>query len=589
MNKTAARAESSRHAWVVVVALVCLTLALYSPVRRFSFTNYDDNDYVSENPMVLRGLTGETIRWAFTTGHAANWHPITWLSHAFDVTLSNALGLGSTAAIHHLNNAVLHAVNAGLLFWLLRNLTGVVWPCALVAALFAAHPLNVQSVAWIAERKNVLSTFFGLLSLLAYSSYANRPSLGRYIPVALWLALGLMSKPMLVTWPFVMLLLDFWPLRRTSLLAAGQPGSRQQLRLSSLLTEKAPLFAMIIVSSIVTFVVQRESGAVGSAESIPVHLRLQNAVVAYLVYIAKTVWPFGLAAFYPHPMESLALWKVVASLLVLTAGTFAVIRALGTRPYLATGWFWYLGTLVPVIGIVQVGGQAYADRYAYVPLIGLFIMAAWGLNEMVRAKPASQWILSGAAGVCLVFFSVRTAFEQRHWANDVTLWQHAVDVTTNNHVAHNNLGTALQKDRNRIPEAVSHFQEALRIQPSHAGSLINVGSLLMRQGKYQEAVASFEAALRSNPNSAAAHLNLAQSLMQLGRLEEAEALMERARAITPLDAKIYNAIGVLCIARGEPVRAEEAFRKALELRPDYQNARDNLARLKSMTGRQSTP
>jgi protein O-mannosyl-transferase len=485
---------------LVVLALAALTVAVYAPVGHFDFVQLDDPAYVTENPNVLGGLTLEGLSWAFTTGHAANWHPVTWLSHMLDVQL-----FGVAAGAHHLTSLALHAANTLLLFGLLVLLTGALWRSALVAALFAVHPLHVESVAWVAERKDVLSTFFMLLTLWAYAGFvrhvgpaatAGGATAGRsrrvyYALMLVVFALGLMAKPMLVTLPFVLLLLDVWPLER---LNPAWPRVR----------EKLPLFVMAAASSIVTFVVQQRGGAVTPFEVHPFSLRLQNAVVSVVAYLRDALWPAGLTVLYSFP-SAVPPEQVAISLAVLAVVSLAAYRLARREPYLLVGWLWYLGTLVPVAGLVQVGVQARADRYTYVPLIGVFIMVAWGLAALVGRRPRLRMVVSAAAIGAIVGCAVTARVQAGYWTDSVALWTRATMITL--HVdefeAHMSLGTALG-NQGRVDEAREHFAEAARLRPESDAAHCSLGIALARSGRLTDAVRELNEALRLNPGNQAA-------------------------------------------------------------------------------------
>src|SRR6202167_1037861 len=531
----------SRQARWVCVALIAANLIVYASAWHHGFVNYDDDDYVTTNPVVLRGLTWHGVAWAFTTGYAVNWHPLTWLSHMLDVQL-----YGLDPGLHHLTNLLFHIVNTLLLFGLLHRMTRALGRSAFVAGLFAVHPLHVESVAWVAERKDVLSTLFWMLTLWAYQEYARRPGLRRYWAVLLFFALGLMAKPMLVTLPFVLLLLDFWPLGRVGIgpnSAGGWALSRDGwATMRRLVFEKLPLLALAVVSSIVTFAIHRRGGAVISFAAAPLHIRMANALVSYVAYIGKMLWPARLAVLYPYA-QSLPLWWLAGAFLGLMGISFAVIRAGPRHPYLSVGWFWYLGTLVPVIGLIQVGDQAMADRYTYVPLIGLFIIVAWGVPELLVRWPFRRIALAAAAGLVILACAIAARGQLQYWENSSTLWTRALAVTTGNNIAHNNLGVSLA-DQGKLDEAIAHYSEALRIKPDYADAHNNLGAALADQGKVDEAIAHYSEALRIKPDYADAHDNLGVSLCDQGKLDEGIAHFNEALRIKPDSAKAHNNLGV---------------------------------------------
>jgi tetratricopeptide (TPR) repeat protein len=533
---------------------------VYAPVRQHEFVNFDDPQYVSENPAVSRGLTWDGVSWAFRTGHAGNWHPLTWLSHMMDVEL-----YGLDAGGHHLTSALIHLVNTLLLFGLLHAMTGTVVRSAFVAGLFAVHPLHVESVAWVAERKDVLSGLLFFLTAWAYVSYARHPRPSRYAVVVVLFALGLMTKPMLVTVPFVLLLLDSWPLGR-----AATPSAWPRL-----VIEKLPLLALAIASSVVTFVVQRGAGAVKGLEVLPLDRRLANAVVAYVVYIGQMLWPTRLAAIYPYP-ATLPAWAVLAAAACLVAVSVLAIRAAHRHPYLPMGWLWYLGTLLPVIGLVQVGGQPRADRYTYIPLVGLFIVVAWGIPALLACWPRRRVALGTAAALVILGCAIVARAQVQHWSSSVALWEHAREVTTGNYRAEGNLAHAFAKQR-RLDDAVTHYEEALRLKPDHAEAHNNLGFILAEQGRVDDAIAHYTEALRGQPDYAEAHNNLGVALTAQGRNDEAIRHLRAAVRLGPTLPAPHNNLGVVLARDGRLEEAVRHFSEALRLRSDYAEARKNLA------------
>jgi tetratricopeptide (TPR) repeat protein len=498
----------ARTKLLLVFLLVGITLAAYEPVRKYEFVDYDDDRYVTANPRTQQGLNWENVSWALTTIEVANWHPLVWLSHMADCQL-----YGLNPSGHHLTNLLLHLANAILLFHVLQQMTGALWRSWLVAALFATHPLNIESVAWIAERKNVLSTLFWLLTMWAYLLYARRPEWKRYLLVSGAFVLGLMSKPMLVTLPCVLLLLDYWPLGRLrGAVELRSPGFRRTvLRLA---LEKLPLFLLAAASSAITIKAQRMDGAL-DAKALSFGARLSNALASYVGYIYQMIWPERLAVLYPHPGESIPGWRVAASALALVCVTAAVIRGSRKSPYLMVGWLWYLGTLVPVIGLVQVGQQAMADRYAYVPLIGLFIIIVWGVDEVTRRLPSRSYWLAGVAAALLIALMMVTRWQLRHWQNSITLFERALEVTNNNEIAHNNLGAVLVR-KGQLDEGLAHLREAVRLDPAYETARTNIAVTLHQKGnieasdesRWQEAVQLYRQALELKPDFAEAQQSL---------------------------------------------------------------------------------
>ena len=506
---------------LIVFLLTGLTLIAYEPVRKYEFVDYDDDRYVTANPRIQQGLSWNNAAWAFQSTEVANWHPLTWLSHMADFEL-----YGLNPSGHHLTNLLFHLINVVLLFLVLQEMTGAVWRSALAAALFAVHPLNVESVAWIAERKNVLSTLFWLLTVWAYAFYARQPGWKRYLLVAALFIPGLMSKPMLVTLPCVLLLLDYWPLgrfvRRTgesrfdhqSPDETDQRSPRVDLRspdlrrtLFRLVLEKVPLFLLAAASSVITIKAQQIDGAL-NAKMLPLGARLANALVSYASYIYKMIYPVRLAVLYPHPGESLSASQVIMAALVLASITVMVVWGNKKFPYLTVGWLWYLGTLVPVIGLVQVGSQAMADRYAYVPLIGLFIIIAWGLANLTRSLPFRNYWLPIFCGALLITLTVATRHQLSYWQNSIALFARAVEVTDNNDIAHNNLGAVLVR-KGRLDEGLEHLYAAVKLNPAYTTAYINIAVTLYQQAsalaqddesRWPEAVALYQRALELKPD-----------------------------------------------------------------------------------------
>jgi hypothetical protein len=460
--------------------LVITALAAYWPVLKCEFVKYDDDKYVTENPHVRRGITYESVIWAFTTPHFHMWHPLTSLTHLLDYQL---FGLNPTW--HHLTSLLFHIASTLLLLSILKRMTTAVWPSLFVAAAFALHPLNVESVAWVAERKNVLSTFFWMLTIAAYIRYTDRSCLGRFMLVVLVFALATLTKPMVVTLPFVLLLLDYWPLGRLQIKRLNkeqdlaQTESEQvdgrRVPLWRLFVEKIPLFVLIGALSAVTYIAQQKGGVMSGWGNVPLKYRCTNALVSYVSYISKMVWPSRLAVFYPHPFNKLPIWQVVASALVLLAVSVAVLWFARRRKYLTVGWLWYLGILVPVIGLVQVGSQAMADRYTYLPFIGLFIIIAWGLQELSANWRYRRIVLGASALAVLLALAICTRLQLRHWRNNRALFEHAISVTDDNFVMNNNYANVL-KDMGQVEKAIEHFYRALRIRPNSPEIYNNLGN-----------------------------------------------------------------------------------------------------------------
>lgn len=522
--------------------LVLVTLAVYWPAHRHEFINYDDPDYVTSNPRTQAGLAGESITWAFTQKHSSNWHPLTWMSHMLDCQL-----FGLKPAGHHLVNVAFHAANVLLLFQLLRRLTGAGWRSAIVAALFALHPLHVESVAWVAERKDVLSTFFFLLTLLAYARYAvpsSKPKVW-YAVALVFFALGLLSKPMLVTLPCVLLLLDFWPLGRI----------RNAAAMRGLVVEKIPFLLLSLAVCAITMIVQRDSGATVPLSELSVGARLAQMPVAYLRYLGKTFWPDDLAVFYPYvafSWESPVVWGAAAGLMAVTV---LVVRQLRSRPFLLAGWCWFLGTLVPVIGLVQVGRQGIADRYTYIPHIGLFVAIVWLVSEMLERRKVPRSIQSAGAVLMLGACGLLTSRQLAHWKNTGTLARQTIWATKDNYTAHTQLAGVLVEQGN-LAEALSECREALRIRPNYAEAHNTLAAIAVRQGRSEEALASFHDAVRTDPRFPDPHLGLANLFLKLGRFGEAEQESREALRLEPLQ---FQAMFTLAQALHNQRRLDEAL------------------------------
>jgi len=519
--------------WVFALAIAAVTLALYWPALMFDFVYYDDNLYITENPYVLAGLTWKGTVWAFTTTHIGNWHPLTWLSHMTDVQL-----FGTDARGHHLPSVLLHALNAVLLFLILLKMTKARWKSALVALLFALHPLHVESVAWISERKDVLSASFGMLAMAAYVRYARRGGRTWYLMVALFLALGLMAKPMIVTLPFLLMLLDYWPLGRLTLSPAGLKREEGPVlpRISPgrSLAEKLPLLAIVLASAFVTYSAQTSGKAVASLEEFAMPVRIANALATYGKYLFETFLPKGLAVFYPHPGELASFWRPAAGAAVALAAITALsLRAALSRPYLPVGWFWYLGTLVPVIGLIQVGEQAAADRYTYLPLTGLFLMLVWGGEDLLRRLRRQRAVITAAAAaIALLLLAVGARHQLAFWRDTESLFLRAVEVTENNHIAHYNL-CRIYTLRELLPKAIEHCREAVRVKPDYADAHNNLGALYFQLGIYDQAMSHFQRAVSLNPAMVEGYNNIGLALAAQGRLKEAAGYYRKALTIDP--------------------------------------------------------
>jgi tetratricopeptide (TPR) repeat protein len=575
---------------IICLALAVVTFAVYWPMTHHDFILFDDQQYVTENPHVQAGLTGAGVVWAFTNDVAANWHPLTWLSHMADCDL-----FGLYAGGHHLINLLFHIANTLLLFLWLNRMTGALWRSAFVAAFFAWHPLHVESVAWVAERKDVLSTFFWLLTLMAYTRYAESmngrswreksgnatalalvtcpPSL--YYGLALFLfACGLMSKPMVVTLPFVLLLLDYWPLNRLELPAAGgvKDFVRKALRL---VVEKIPFFALAAAGSVMTYLAQKTGGALWSLSALPPQDRLANAVLSYVRYISKTLWPSDLAIIYPYPRH----WPVIVTIgcvLVLAAWTGLFLWRLRRNPYLAVGWFWFLGTLVPTIGLVQVGSQSMADRYMYIPSIGLFVLVVWGLNDFFDRWPERKKFLPLAGVVALAGCLGVTSIQLGHWQNSFSLFVHAIDVTSDNYVAYNSLGQAFTQ-AGRKQEAAGMFLTSVQIETNFPPAQFNLAHALVAVGRPAEALPHYEAAARLMPNDPDLRYDFGTYLLHQDKPAEASRQFLAALDLRPDFPKAHNALGWACLRQSKLDQAVAQFETAIRLQPDFAEAHLDLA------------
>jgi protein O-mannosyl-transferase len=558
-------ASPEKRGFVLGLLLLVATLALYNPVSHHSFLNYDDDRYVTENLHVRAGLHWETVQWAFTTFDEANWHPLTWLSHALDCQLFHLNPAG-----HHYTNVLLHACNVLLLFLLLRRSTGLTGRSLMVAALFALHPVNVESVAWVAERKNLLSMFFFLFALGAYGNYARKPTVVRYIAVALCFALGLMAKPQVITFPFALLLWDYWPLGRMF----GTPtlqSSFQKLPVkpvSWLILEKLPLVALSLGSAIITVQAQTSGGAVGSTIDYPFSVRVENAVVAYARYVGKAFWPSKLSAMYPHPVNSLAMWQIFAAFLFLSLIT-AMVIAFRQKRYLVVGWLWFLGTLVPMIGLVQVGSQAMADRYAYLPFIGLFLMICWSAADWAEQRHISQTSLIVASLAVLLALMTVSHRAIGYWNDDMTLWSHALEVTHRNVFAEDSMGGALV-NAGRIEEAIGHFRSAVEINPRDPLGHFNIGAYEQQHGQLQNAIEQYQTVLVLTSDRrlrSKAQGNAGSAYRHLGDPVRAKQNYEEALQLSPDQGTSWIGLGLLAQRSGDLPAAVDQYFRAMSVQP----------------------
>lgn len=611
---------------VSVVFIMGATLFVYWKVGSYEFTNFDDNLYVSNNPYVQKGLSCEGLKWALNlsmdkeklsqVSSSTYWHPLTWLSHMLDCQV-----FGSNPGRHHLVNLFIHILNALLLFTALRVMTNDLWKSAFVAALFALHPLNVDSVAWISERKNLLSTLFWMLTLLAYIHYSRQVSLGRYIAVVLLFTLGLFAKPMIVTLPFVLLLLDVWPLGRLRAEGIDQPPKGTEFfyissrRWPFLFLEKIPLLCIASSIIILTIVSMQHNQLFFSPRTAPMGLRIENVFISYIKYIYKIIWPHSLAVYYPFP-TSIPLYQVIGSIILLIFITLIVLAAARKIPALTVGWLWFIGTLVPVCGIVQGGlWPAMADRWAYIPGIGFFIMVAWGGSWVLRNNRNQRAIKAIFAAVVLICCIAISKKQTTYWKDSIALFSHELSVAENNSISHLNLGTALA-EKGMVNEAIGHFHEALRLDPNYTNSYSGLGAALISKGETDTAIDSFNAALKIMPENVYAYIGLGMALVAKGQLDQAasqynavlkmnpnvaiahfglgsisvkkgdfdEAIKEfrKAIALNPLDATTYNSLGAVLGAQGHISEAILHFEKALQIDPNFIKARNNLNYLMSL-------
>jgi Tfp pilus assembly protein PilF len=557
---------------VVAAGLAAATLAVYAQVIGHQFIGFDDQAYIQNNPMVRAGLTWKGIVWALTTFYDSNWHPLAWIAHMVDVEM-----FGLDAGRHLLVNALIHAANSVLLFLFLKRVTADRWPSAVVAALFALHPLHVESVAWAIERKDTLSTFFGLITLLAYARYTDAPSLTRYALVALWLALGLMAKPMLVTWPFVLLLLDYWPLRRVEWRPADGMKRFAKAWLP-LVREKVPLMGLVAASMVLTWMAQRNVGSGQMIFDAPLALRIPNAVVSYSQYIFSTFWPANLGIYYPFAPTAPAIPRLAVAIVLLAVITVVAVRNAETRPSLIVGWLWYVGTFLPVIGLVPIGiGQAMADRYYYVPSIGLFVALVFGVAELARMWRIGRRPIVAVTAVTLVLLAFATAVQVSRWRDTDTLFEHTLSVTTDNLVVEYNYGYDLLQ-RAEYGRAIPHFAEALRIEPRFFAALVYMGLSLEKEGKPQDAMAFYDRAVAVDPNNADVRTNLGLLLAREGRFSEAAAQLNEVLRLTPNSAEAHSNLGGVLLMAGQPEQSIPHLRTALRLKPGLGAAEDNLKR-----------
>lgn len=581
---------------IISLLLVLLIVAAYYRLANYDFVNIDDDLYVTANSRVQRGLTLDNFTWAFSSIEIANWHPLTWLSHMTDIQV-----YGLSPAGHHSSSVLLHIANTLLVLLIFSRMTGLFWQSFFLAALFALHPLHVESVAWVAERKDVLSTFFLLLTIWCYSRYAEHPNRARYLAMLLFFILGILSKPMVVTLPFILLLLDFWPLKRFQLkavLAAPQGLAKVDNRTPAISTsklsdelsmttpvgpsqsfvylirEKIPLFVLSAAACVVTLIAQHSSGTIRSLEVLPFTARVANALISYVTYIAQMIYPLRLAVFYPYA-ANIQWWKVAGACCILIAISYIAWKTAFKHPYILFGWLWYLGTLFPVIGIVQVGAQAMADRYTYVPLIGLFVFVIWTAFDVAENWCYGTAAISAGTMVILSAVTILSWVQISYWQNSVALFGHAVEVTSDNYLAHNNLGNALML-LGKNDAAIFHYTKALQINPNYADAHYNKARMLTDRDKVDEAIRHYNKAIKLSPQLKEAHYNLGLIMTRKGENTAAIKHFSQALQIDNDYAEAHNNLGVLRMQQNKIEEAIEHFQTAVRLKPDYQAATRNL-------------
>ena len=584
-SRKASQPEAAFHSrWISIVVCILLAAgvwAIFAATLRFSFVNYDDDNYVYDNPQIIHGLSLKAILWALTHVHAGNWHPLTTFTHMFDCQV-----YGLDPWVHHLGNVLLHGMAAMLLFVVLQQMTGALWRSAFVAAVFAVHPLHVESVAWISERKDVLSGLFFMLTLMVYRRYARRQesagwgTLPFFRSPAYWLALllfalGLMSKPMLVTLPFVLLLLDWWPLQRITI-------HNERSTIAGLVWEKIPFLLLSAASCVATIWAQKD--AIMSFQKLGFPLRVGNALVSYAAYVGQMFYPAGLAVLYPHPANHLSPWRVGVSVLFLLLVSAGIAVGSRKHPYLLVGWLWYLGMLVPVIGLMQVGSQPMADRYTYLPQIGLYIIVAWGAVDLCGSWRYSRAVLGAGVAAILTALLVLARVQTTYWKNSVSLLTHALACSSDIPLAHNNLGNALAT-QGKMVEAIQHYEQAIQLEPDHAEAFNNLGNALTSQGKVVEAIQNYEQALHFKPDSANAHNNLGNALATQGKTAEAIQHYEQALQFKPDYADAHYNLGKALARQRKMVEAIQHYEQALQLKPDSADAHNNLGNALATQGK----
>ena len=561
---------------VISSLLVLTTIIAFEQIRHNQFV-YDDLLYITRNPPVIHGLTADSIHWAFTATYASNWHPVTWLSHLLDCQLFKLNPLWP-----HLENLLFHIVNTLLLFWILKRITGSLWRSGFVAAAFALHPVHVESVAWIAERKDLLCGLFWMLTMAAYVRYARRPAIRRYLLVIIFFVLGLMSKPMIVTLPFVLLLLDYWPLMRLEKLQPYVVNQRdnkyKKASIRFLVAEKLPLFILAAASSLITFIAQSSSGSMDILERMPFTARAANALISYTAYISKMIYPTHLAVMYPHQGADFVLWYALVSLGIVTLITILAVSLGRRKPYIFLGWFWYLVTLLPVIGLVQIGRQAMADRYTYLPSIGFFIMVTWGAAELAAKRRFLRLGLGISAVIVIALFTISTRKQVEYWHNNFTLFERALKVTGDNPAMLYNMGVVMETEHQ--PDlAMICYRNVLKLKPNHFEAHNNIGNILVLRGDIDDAVAHIRRALEINPEYPQAHNSLGTVLLAQGNLSEALVHFRRAVDLMPGSVEMRHNLASVLQAQGKFDEATTQYRKVLQLNPDYLLSLNALARI----------
>jgi len=568
--QTGSRLSDRVRAVVLALLLSIVTAIVFWPVTQNALVNYDDPDYITNNPRVLQGISWHNIGWAFTTGHAGNYLPMTWISLMIDRTLQ-----GTSPEGFHTTNLVLHAINCGLLLLVLRAATGSTWRSALAAAIFALHPLRVESVAWVTERKDVLSMFFALCAMAAYVLYAHGPRVWKYLAVAALLELALLSKSTIVTLPAIFLLMDFWPLRRVRLDAGDTRPLKRSVK--TLLLEKIPLLMLSVGACVGTMLTQMAGGTVGTLAKYPLQSRICNALVCYVIYLKKMVIPTNLAVFYPNHQDK-TLWMAALAFIALGAITGLVLLRRDRSPWLAVGWLWFCGAMVPMIGLVQSGGQSMADRFTYLPMIGIVIAAAWSVPQWMFETARGRAMLGSATVAVLIAMSLGTRQQISYWQNSETLMSHAIAVTSGNHVAHNNLGFELAR-QGRMAEAKTQYLAALEANPGFSVAHNGLGTILARQGDRAGAIAQYSIAVKLNPENEVAHRNLGVQLAAAGRIDDAIAQYAICVRIKAEDAAAQSLLGMTLAQQNRLAEAEPHFRAAVDDDPNDAQLAVNLGHL----------